>query len=156
MGPKTRRPSAARLRGRHLSLGGSVRSAREVAESDAGGKSRSGVVGPKCFTMEAYARVPGRTASRASRSASMRGRECGGEERMLATVDLPVAMEPVRPIRSMASREGRGLMEVNEGGMKLIMNRMAEAENPSWRGDEMSARKWEKVGVGRQGYGIMY
>lgn len=60
------------------------------------------MLGPKYLTMEAYARVPGRTAWRASRSASMMGRECGGEERMLATVDLPVAIEPVRPIRSMA------------------------------------------------------
>lgn len=28
----------------------------------------------------------------------MRGRECGGEERMAEAVDLPVAMEPVRAI----------------------------------------------------------
>lgn len=30
----------------------------------------------------------------------MRGRECGGEERREETVDFPVAMEPVRPMRS--------------------------------------------------------
>ena len=30
----------------------------------------------------------------------MRGSACGGEERRRETVDLPVAMLPVRPIRS--------------------------------------------------------
>lgn len=30
----------------------------------------------------------------------MRGRECGGDERIAATVDLPVAIEPVSPIMS--------------------------------------------------------
>ena len=34
----------------------------------------------------------------------MIGRECGGLERRDDTVDLPVAMEPVRPMRSMAAR----------------------------------------------------
>ena len=38
----------------------------------------------------------------------MMGRECGGEERMDETVDLPVAREPVRPIRIMVG--------VDEGG----------------------------------------
>lgn len=31
----------------------------------------------------------------------MRGRLCGGEERIWATVDFPLARVPVRPIRSM-------------------------------------------------------
>ena len=30
----------------------------------------------------------------------MRGRECGGDERIDETVDLPVAIEPVSPIMS--------------------------------------------------------
>ena len=30
----------------------------------------------------------------------MRGRECGGDERIDATVDLPVAIEPVSPMMS--------------------------------------------------------
>jgi hypothetical protein len=34
-------------------------------------------------------------------SASTMGSECGGERRICETVDLPVAMEPVRPRRSM-------------------------------------------------------
>lgn len=33
----------------------------------------------------------------------MMGREKGGEERIVEDVDLPVAMEPVRPMRSMAA-----------------------------------------------------
>lgn len=33
-------------------------------------------------------------------SASIMGRECGGDVRRVETVDLPVAIEPVRPIRS--------------------------------------------------------
>lgn len=45
--------------------------------------------------------MPGSTTLRASRSASIMGREWGGEERMVETVDLPVAREPVRARRSM-------------------------------------------------------
>lgn len=51
--------------------------------------------------------MPGRTTSRARRSASTSGRERGGEERMVAAVDLPVAMLPVRPMRSMVAGEVR-------------------------------------------------
>ena len=45
--------------------------------------------------------MPGWTTARARRSASSRGKEKGGEERMVEAVDLPVAMEPVRAMRSM-------------------------------------------------------
>ena len=41
-------------------------------------------------------------------SASMMGREYGGCERRFETVDLPVAIEPVRPIRSMGGGSWRG------------------------------------------------
>lgn len=44
--------------------------------------------------------MPGSTTRRASLSASIMGSEYGGEERMFETVDLPVAIEPVRPRRS--------------------------------------------------------
>lgn len=44
--------------------------------------------------------MPGSTTLRARRSASIMGREKGGAERIEDTVDLPVAMEPVRPRRS--------------------------------------------------------
>ena len=57
-------------------------------------------MGPKCARILRYPRVPGSTTWRARRSASMIGRECGGWERRRETVDLPVAMEPVRPMRS--------------------------------------------------------
>jgi hypothetical protein len=42
----------------------------------------------------------------------MRGREWGGEERMAEAVDLPVAMLPVRAMRSMLVV---GLVVVREG-----------------------------------------
>ena len=45
--------------------------------------------------------MPGAVTARVRWSASIIGRECGGEERMRETVDLPVAREPVRPIRIM-------------------------------------------------------
>jgi len=38
----------------------------------------------------------------------MTGREKVGEERMAEQVDLPVAMEPVRPMRSMVDRTDVG------------------------------------------------
>ena len=41
--------------------------------------------------------MPGSTTFRARMSASIIGREYGGEERIEETVDLPVAIEPVRP-----------------------------------------------------------
>ena len=44
-------------------------------------------------------------------SASIMGREWGGEERMDETVDLPVAIEPVRPRRSILTLRGRRRME---------------------------------------------
>jgi hypothetical protein len=47
--------------------------------------------------------VPGSTTWRAIRSASMTGREYGGLESRVDTVDLPVAMEPVRPRRSIVA-----------------------------------------------------
>ena len=46
----------------------------------------------------------GVTASDARRSASMMGSENGGDERICEEVDLPVEMEPVRPMRSMNGR----------------------------------------------------
>ena len=42
---------------------------------------------------------------RASRSASIMGKEYGGDDRMLDTVDLPVAIEPVKPMRSILNVE---------------------------------------------------
>ena len=63
--------------------------------------------------------MPGETTSRASMSASMMGREWGGERRREETVDLPVAMEPVRPIiiilLGWVCEEGRG----RRGGFRL-------------------------------------
>ena len=47
--------------------------------------------------------MPGSTTCRAMRSASMMGRLCGGRASRAETVDLPVAMEPVRPMTSMLS-----------------------------------------------------
>lgn len=51
----------------------------------------------KCARIFEYPGVPGSTTRRASLSASIMGSEYGGEERMEDTVDLPVAIEPVRP-----------------------------------------------------------
>lgn len=62
-------------------------------------------MGRKYETMRSYpclrSGLVGVTASRARRSASMMGREKGGLERRSEQVVLPVAMEPVRPMRSM-------------------------------------------------------
>ena len=46
-------------------------------------------------------------------SASIMGREYGGWERRVETVDFPVAMEPVRPMRSMVA--GGEMWDVEEG-----------------------------------------
>ena len=78
MEPKTRRPRAARSRGLgrvSLGLGAVVGGCGCDDDSDEELRSRSGVVGPKQSTIFRYAGVPGRTTSRARRSASMRGRE---------------------------------------------------------------------------------
>lgn len=41
----------------------------------------------------------------------MRDRECGGDERSDATVDLPVAIEPVSPIMSIVKTVRTFVME---------------------------------------------
>lgn len=41
----------------------------------------------------------------------MRGRECGGDERIAATVDLPVAIEPVSPIMSICEDSTKFVVE---------------------------------------------
>lgn len=54
-------------------------------------------------------------------SASIMGREYGGEERMEDTVDFPVAIEPVRPRRSMMGCEGRVPGERRNEEMKMMV-----------------------------------
>ena len=65
--------------------------------------------------------MPGSTTFRASTSASMMGSEYGRAERMEETVDLPVAIDPVRPRRSIV--EGRLRIERNEIRLSYIKNR---------------------------------
>lgn len=63
----------------------------------------------KCLTTALYPCLPralvGVIALHARQSASMTGSENGGEARIDEEVDLPVEMEPVRPMRSMSGRE---------------------------------------------------
>lgn len=56
------------------------------------------MLGPKYETILLYAHVPGSTAFRASRSASIIGRLYGDDDNIWEHVDLPVAIEPVNPI----------------------------------------------------------
>ena len=56
--------------------------------------------GEKCATILLYPAVPGATTWRAMISASMIGRLYGGDVRIDETVLFPVAIEPVRPMRS--------------------------------------------------------
>lgn len=52
---------------------------------------------PKWETREERAWEFRATAWRAKRSRSIKGRECGGVESRVETVDLPEAIPPVRP-----------------------------------------------------------
>ena len=54
-------------------------------------------------------------------SASTIGNEWGGERRNCVTVDLPVAMDPVRPRRSMAVDYGSVYMLVCVGFMATML-----------------------------------
>jgi len=42
----------------------------------------------------------------------MMGRECGGDERSWEVVDLPVAIDPVSPMRRIVRLRGSELVEV--------------------------------------------
>ena len=82
----------------HLRWSGSLKT---MSPSAARSSAPSGVSirsAPKCETSARKPLVPGSTTCRASRSASMRGREYGAEVRSEETVDLPEAIPPVRPM----------------------------------------------------------
>jgi len=51
----------------------------------------------------------------------MRGREWGGEERMVEAVDLPVAMLPVRAMRSMLLVGVLWCARIGEGGEVVMV-----------------------------------